>query len=85
MDREYVEKCPRCGGAVIEKDVTEVLYGGVNTAILRVKAGVCELCEERFYPPEIVRQFEAIEAKLEQQETAEFKPVGRSFQVVLSP
>jgi hypothetical protein len=61
------------------------LYGGVNTAILRVKAGVCELCGERFYTPEIVREFEEIETKLEQQETAEFKPVGRSFQVVLSP
>lgn len=84
MERKYVEKCPRCGGAVIEKEVTEILYGGVNTAILRVKAGVCELCGERLYTPEIVRLFEEIEAKLEQQETAEFEPVGQSFQVVLS-
>lgn len=84
MERKYVEKCPRCGGTVIEKEVTEVLYGGVNTAILRVKAGVCLLCGERLYTPEIVRQFEEIEAKLEQQETAEFEPVGQSFQVVLS-
>jgi YgiT-type zinc finger domain-containing protein len=85
MERKYVEKCPRCGGTVIEKEVTEVLYGGVNTAILRIKAGVCLLCGERLYTPEIVRQFEEIEAKLEQQETAEFEPVGQSFQVVLSP
>lgn len=84
MERKYVEKCPRCGGTVIEKEVTEVLYGGVNTAILRIKAGVCLLCGERLYTPEIVRQFEEIEAKLEQQETAEFEPVGQSFQVVLS-
>jgi YgiT-type zinc finger domain-containing protein len=85
MERKYVEKCPRCGGTVIEKEVTEVLYGGVNTAILRIKAGVCLLCGERLYTPEIVRQFEEIEAKLEQQETAEFEPLGQSFQVVLSP
>jgi YgiT-type zinc finger domain-containing protein len=84
MERKYVEKCPRCGGVVIEKEVTEVLYGGVNTAILRIKAGVCLLCGERLYTPEIVRQFEEIEAKLEQQKTAEFEPVGQSFQVVLS-
>jgi len=84
MERKYVEKCPRCGGTVIEKEVTEVLYGGVNTAILRIKAGVCLLCGERLYTPEIVRQFEEIEAKLEQQETAEFEPLGQSFQVVLS-
>lgn len=84
MERKYVEKCPRCGGTVIEKEVTEVLYGGVNTAILRIKAGVCLLCGERLYTPEIIRQFEEIEAKLEQQETAEFEPVGQSFQVVLS-
>jgi YgiT-type zinc finger domain-containing protein len=84
MERKYVEKCPRCGGTIIEKEVTEVLYGGVNTAILRIKAGVCLLCGERLYTPEIVRQFEEIEAKLEQQQTAEFEPVGQSFQVVLS-
>ena len=83
MER-YVEKCPRCGGRVIEKEVTEVLYGGVNTAILRVKVGVCLLCGERLYTPDIVRKFEDIEVKLEQQKTAEFKPVGRSYQVVLS-
>lgn len=83
VERKYVEKCPRCGGDVIEKEVTEVLFGGINTAILRVKVGVCQLCGERLYTPEIVRQFEAIEAKLEQQETAEFEPLGQSFHVVL--
>ena len=85
MERKYIEQCPRCGGVVIEKEVTEILFGGGNTAILRVKAGVCQLCGERYYTPDVVRQFEEIEAKLEQQETAEFEPVGQSFQVVLSP
>jgi YgiT-type zinc finger domain-containing protein len=84
MAKKYVDKCSHCGGVVIEKEVTEVLYGGVNTAILRIKAGVCLLCGERLYTSEIVRQFEEIEAKLAQQETAEFVPVGQSFQVVLS-
>ena len=80
---KYVKKCPRCNGTVVEKEVTEVLYGGVNTAILNVKAGVCLLCGERLYTPELVRQFESIETKLERQETTEFHPVGRAFQVAM--
>ncbi|MGC1377390.1 MAG: YgiT-type zinc finger protein [Anaerolineales bacterium] len=82
MERKYVKKCPRCGGEVIEKEVTEVLYGGVNTAILRARVGVCVLCGERLYTAENVKQFEEIEAKLEQQETAGFQPLGQSFQIV---
>ncbi|OQY27857.1 MAG: YgiT-type zinc finger domain-containing protein [Anaerolineaceae bacterium 4572_5.1] len=76
---KYVKKCPRCNGTVVEKEVTEVLYGGVNTAILSVKTGVCLLCGERLYTPELVRQFETIETKLEHQETTEFHPVGQSL------
>ena len=79
---KYVEKCPICGGQVIEKEVTEVLSGGINTAFIRVKAGVCLHCGERLYTPETVRRFEEIRAKLERQETAEFQRLGKSFQVV---
>ena len=84
MDKKYVEKCPRCGGEVVEKEVTEVLYGGGNTAIMQIKVGVCLLCGERLYTADTVKIFEEIEAKLKRQETAEFEPLGRSFQVVLS-
>ena len=80
---KYAEKCPRCAGAVVEKEVTEVLYGGVNTAFLKVKVDICLLCGERLYTPEVVRQFEQIEAKLERQETEDFQPVGQSFEVEL--
>ncbi|MBS1249696.1 MAG: hypothetical protein MAG431_01277 [Chloroflexi bacterium] len=79
----YVKKCPRCGGDVIKKEVKEVLYGGVNTAILNVKVGVCLLCGERLYTPDLVRQFETIERKLELQETKDFQKVGQSFQVAV--
>lgn len=84
MEHKYVETCPHCGGPVVEKEVTEVLYGGVNTAILRIKAGVCLSCGQRLYTPEVVRQFEEIEDKLEMQETSMFKAVGQSFQVTMS-
>jgi len=52
---KYLEKCPRCAGVVVEKEVTELLYGGVNTAFLKVKVGICLLCGERLYTPEVVR------------------------------
>jgi len=80
---KYLEKCPRCAGVVVEKEVTEVLYGGVNTAFLKVKVGICLLCGARLYTPEVVRQFEQIEAKLEKQETADFQAVGQSFEIAL--
>lgn len=84
METKFVTTCPHCGGPIVEKEVTEVLYGGANTAFLRIKTGVCLLCGERLYTPDTIRQFEEIEAKLEQEETEDFEPLGQSFQVVLT-
>jgi len=81
---KYVEKCPRCEGPVARKQVTEVLYGGVNTAFLKVEVGICTLCGERLYTPEVVRRFEQIEAKLEHQDTADFQALGQSFEAELA-
>lgn len=78
---KYVRKCPTCGGEVIEKEVTEVLSGGVNTAFVTVKVGVCLRCGERLYTPDTVGKFEEIEAKLQRQDTSGFKPLGKSFKV----
>lgn len=75
------EKCPICGGELVEKEVEKLLRGGVHTAVLKVRAEVCLRCGERLYPQETVRRFEEIRAKLERQETAEFQPLGRSYQV----
>lgn len=76
-----IERCPVCGGNVVEKEVVEVLRGGDNTAILTVNAIVCQRCGERFYSLNTVRKFEDIKNKLERQETEEFQPVGQSFRV----
>lgn len=76
------EKCPICGGELAERDVEKLLRGGLHTAVLRVRAEVCLHCGERLYSEETIRRFEEIRAKLERQETAEFKPMGRSFQVM---
>ena len=75
-------KCPVCGGELVEKEVEKLLKGGIHTAVLKVRAEVCLRCGERLYSVETVRRFEQIRQKLERQEVAEFQPLGQSFQVV---
>jgi YgiT-type zinc finger domain-containing protein len=58
------EKCPICGGHVQQEEVTETLQGGGNTATVKVPAGVCQLCGERYYSVTTVKRFEEIETKL---------------------
>jgi YgiT-type zinc finger domain-containing protein len=79
------DKCPVCGGELVEKEVEKLLRGGVNTAVLTVRAEVCLHCGERLYTQETVKQFEQIRAKLEREEVAEFHPLGQAFQVALAP
>jgi YgiT-type zinc finger domain-containing protein len=76
------EKCPVCGGELVEKEVEKLLRGGAYTAVLKVRAEVCLRCGERLYSQETVRRFEEIKAKLKRQDTSEFKPMGLSFEVV---
>ena len=57
------DKCPVCGGELVEKEVEKVLKGGSNTAIVKVKAEVCLHCGERLYRPETVSRFEEIRKK----------------------
>lgn len=76
------DKCPICGGELIEKEVEKILRGGLHTAVLTALAEVCLHCGERLYSSETVRRFEEVRAKLEREDTAEFHPLGRSFQVV---
>ena len=76
------ERCPVCGGELAEKEVEKLLRGGIHTAVLRVHAEVCLHCGERLYSENTVRRFAEIRGKLERQETEDFQPLGRSFQVV---
>jgi YgiT-type zinc finger domain-containing protein len=81
MNTMPFEKCPVCGGDLIEKEVEKVLRGGVNTAVLKVCAEVCLRCGEKLYSQETVRRFEQIRAKLERQDTKEFRAIGVTYQV----
>lgn len=76
------DRCPVCGGELVEKEVEKLLKGGVHIAVLKVRAEVCLRCGERLYSAETVKQFEQIRQKLERQEVAEFQPLGQTFQVV---
>ncbi len=75
------ERCPVCGGELVEKEVEKLLRGGVNTAVLRVRAEVCLRCGERLYTQETVGRFVEIRRKLERQEIADFQLLGQSFRV----
>jgi len=59
------EKCPVCGGKLVEKEVEKVIRGGVNTAVLKVCADVCLRCGVRLYSREIIRRFEGREDQIE--------------------
>jgi YgiT-type zinc finger domain-containing protein len=76
------EKCPICGGELIEKEVEKLLRGGVHTAVLKVRAEVCLRCGERLYCADTVKRFEQIREKLAKQEVKDFKVLGQTFQVM---
>jgi YgiT-type zinc finger domain-containing protein len=73
------DKCPVCGGEVIEKEVEKLLRGGNNTAIVKVKAEVCLHCGERLYSQETIKKFEEVRKRLEKKETEGYIPVGQSY------
>ena len=75
------DRCPVCGGELVEKDVEKLLRGGNHTAVLTVRAEVCLRCGERLYTTDTIQRFAQIRAKLARQETSEFQPLGQSFQV----
>ena len=74
------EKCPVCGGEMVEKKVEKLLRGGANTAVVEVTAEVCSRCGERLYAQETVRRFEEIRASLERERTEGLRPVGVAYQ-----
>ncbi len=76
------EKCPVCGGELVEKEVEKLLKGGMHTAVLKVQAEVCLRCGERLYAAETIKRFEQIRQKLEKQEVSGFQPLGQTFEVV---
>jgi len=77
----HFEKCPVCGGEIVEKQVEKLLRGGKHTASVTVAAEVCLHCGERLYSPDVVKRFDEIRKKLERQETDQFQAIGQTFKV----
>jgi YgiT-type zinc finger domain-containing protein len=75
-------KCPICSGEVVTKKVEKLLRGGNNTTIVKVTAEVCLRCGERLYSKETIEYFEQIRSKLAKKDVSDFKPVGKSYEVV---
>lgn len=74
-------KCPVCGGEIMEKEVEKLLRGGKHTAVIRIKAEVCSHCGERLYSKETISFFEQIRSKLKNQDLSGLEPLGQSFSV----
>ena len=75
------DECPICGGELVEKEVEKLLKGGVNMAVVKVKAEICQQCGLRQYPEATVRRFELIRQKLAREDVAEFQRLGQTYQV----
>lgn len=75
-------KCPVCGGELVDKEVEKLLKGGMHTAVVKVCVEVCLHCGERLYSADTVKRFEQIRRKLERQEVADFQRLGQVYQVV---
>ena len=75
------EQCPVCGGELVTKVVEKLLRGGNHTAAISISADVCLHCGERLYSTETVKRFEEIRAKLAREQTTDFQPVGKAFQI----
>lgn len=75
------DKCPVCGGEMVEKDVERILRGGVHTAVVDVRADVCLRCGEHLYSLDTVKLFDEIRARLKNNQTGDFELIGQSFRV----
>ena len=75
------DKCPVCGGELIEKEVEKLLRGGSDVAVLRVKADIFLHCGERLFSEETIKKFEQIRNSLKRHEVESFEPLGNAYKV----
>lgn len=77
-----LHKCPACGGELVDRQVEELVKGGVNFAAVTVSAEVCLRCCLRLFDPDTVRLLEKITKQLSAQEVEDFERLGRSYRVL---
>jgi YgiT-type zinc finger domain-containing protein len=78
---EWPSQCVVCGGKLKEKRVQKVLWGGHDSAVIKVSTAVCLKCGEHFYASETVEIFEEIRKKLKAHKVKQYKPIGRTYAV----
>ncbi len=71
------DKCPVCGGKIIEKEVEKILRGGNLTEIVKTQAEVCLRCGERLYAPDVVKRFKKIRSKLQKEQMTSRQSTAR--------
>lgn len=64
------EKCPVCGGPIVEREVEKILRGDVVRETARIRTEVCLKCGERLYTPEGAQRLENTRARQEARKTA---------------
>jgi len=64
-----LDKCPVCGGEIVEREVEKILRGGNLRKIVKAQAEVCLRCGERLYAPDVVKRFKKIRLKLQKEAT----------------
>lgn len=74
-----INKCPVCGGQLIEKIVEKLLRGGNNIASIKTVAQVCLGCGEQYYTAELVKEFEKIRKKLQSDNPSGLRKIGTSY------
>lgn len=72
------DKCPVCGGEIIEKEVEKILRGGNLIEIVKAQAEVCLRCGERLYAPDVVNRFKKIRSKLKKETTTNASNTARA-------
>lgn len=75
--------CFTCGhdDAYELREVDEPVTAGRNTAIVRIKVGVCRFCGERLLDLPTRARLEEVRDRLERGEVAGFEPVGVTYRV----
>ncbi len=71
------DKCPVCGGEIVEKEVEKILRGGNLTEIVKAQAEVCLRCGERLYAPNVVKRFKKIRSKLQKEQMTSRQSTAR--------
>lgn len=75
--------CPQCFShdSFHVEEVEEPVHAGTNTALVRVRASVCQVCGYRLVDVSNMRKLEQVEERLERGDVTGMKPVGITYRV----